>query len=107
MDNVIQKTNPGKVGFELDVYWVKKGGQDPVQYIKKQGSRIWQIHMKDMAEDGSITELGNGNIDLAGCIAAAADTPAEWLIYEQDYSKIDPFESAVISLTHLRKLLNK
>lgn len=107
LDNVIQKTNPGKVGFELDVYWVKKGGQDPVQYIKKQGSRIWQIHMKDMAEDGSITELGNGNIDLAGCIATAADTPAEWLIYEQDYSKIDPFESAVISLTHLRKLLNK
>lgn len=107
LDNVIKNTDPANVGFELDVYWVKKGGQNPVEYIKKQGSRIWQLHMKDMAEDGSITELGNGNVDLAKCIEAAENIPAEWLIYEQDYSKIDPFESAVISLTHLRKLLNR
>ena len=107
LDTVINSTDPANVGFELDVYWVKKGGQDPVSYIKKHGSRIWQLHMKDMAEDGSITELGNGNVDLMGCIKAAENIPAEWLIYEQDYSNIDPFESAVISLTHLRKLLNK
>lgn len=107
LDNVIKNTDPANVGFELDVYWVKKGNQDPVEYIKKHKDRIWQLHMKDMAEDGSITELGNGNVDLAKCIEAAECTPAEWLIYEQDYSKIDPFESAVISLTHLRKLLNK
>ena len=107
LDNVRKNTDPANVGFELDVYWVKKGGQDPVEYIKKQGARIWQLHMKDMAEDGSITELGNGNVELAKCIEAAENTPAEWLIYEQDYSKIDPFESAVISLTHLRKLLNR
>lgn len=107
LDNVIGNTDPENVGFELDVYWVSAGGQDPVQYIKKHGSRIWQVHMKDMAEDGSITELGNGKVDLAKCIEAAADTPAEWLIYEQDYSKMDPFESAVISLNHLRKLLGR
>ena len=62
LDNVFKNTDPANVGFELDVYWVKKGGQDPVEYIKKHGSRIWQLHMKDMAEDGSITELGNGNV---------------------------------------------
>ena len=107
LDNIIRNTDPAEVGFELDVYWVKHGGKDPVEYINRHRSRIWQIHMKDKAEDGSITELGNGIIDLAGCIKAAASTPAEWLIYEQDYSNIDPFESAVISLTHLRKLLGR
>lgn len=107
LDHLIQNTSPENVGFELDVYWVSKGGQDPVEYMKKHSSRIWQIHMKDMAGDGSITELGNGTVDLAKCIEAGLDTPAEWLIYEQDYSERDPFESAVISLTHLRKLLNR
>ncbi len=105
--DIINGTDPALTGLELDVYWVKKGGQDPVQFINNYGSRIWQLHMKDMAEDGSITELGNGNVPLEECIAAAVDTPCEWLIYEQDYSQIDPFDSAVISLNHLRKLLKK
>ena len=107
LDNIIRNTDPAAVGFEIDVHWVKKGGQDPVEYIKRHSSRIWQVHMKDMAEDGSITELGNGTIDLAGCIEAAASTPAEWLIYEQDYSDHDPFDSAVESLSCLRRLLKK
>ena len=107
LDHVIRDTAPDKVGFELDVYWVKKGGQEPVEFIRKHASRIWQLHLKDMAEDGSITELGGGSIDLAGCVAAAEATPAQWLIYEQDYSARDPFESAVISLTYLRRLLNR
>ena len=61
----------------------------------------------EVAEDGSITELGNGIVDLAGCVEAAAATPAEWLIYEQDYSSRDPFESAVISLEYLTKLVKR
>ena len=107
LDHLIRDTDPAEVGFELDVYWVKKGGQDPVSFIRKHHSRIWQLHMKDMAEDGSITELGNGTVDLAGCVEAAAATPAEWLIYEQDYSSRDPFESAVISLEYLTKLVKR
>lgn len=107
LEQLMRKTEPALAGFELDVYWVKKGGQEPVEFIQKHASRIWQIHMKDYAEDGSITELGNGILDLAGCIRAAEATPAEWLIYEQDYSKGDPFDSAVTSLAHLRKLLNR
>ena len=107
LDHLIRNTSPENTGFELDVYWVKKGGQDPAAYIQKNAARIWQLHMKDMAEDGSITELGNGNVDLKKCIEAAENAPCKWLIYEQDYSQKDPFESAVISIGYLNKLLNK
>lgn len=106
-DKLMAATDPAQVGAELDVYWVSSAGGDPLKYMQKYGRRIWQIHMKDMAEDGSITELGNGVIALDKCIEAAVDTNSEWLIYEQDYSNMDPFDSAVISLTHLRKLLKK
>ena len=58
-------------------------------------------------KDGSFTELGQGCIDLASCIAAARDSICEWVIYEQDICKRPPFESAVMSLEHLNKLLGR
>ncbi len=108
MDLMFKRTDPKQVMFELDVYWVTKGEQDPLAYIKKFGSRLPQLHMKDMdPEDGSFTELGNGKIDLGACIAAADSTICEWLIYEQDVCKRPQFESAKISIAHLNKLLGR
>jgi len=33
-DFLIANTNPDKVFFEMDVYWISVGGQDPVAYLK-------------------------------------------------------------------------
>ena len=108
LDYIFSHTDPHQVMAELDVYWVTKGGEDPVKYIRRYASRLPQLHLKDMdREDGSFTELGNGCIDLAACIRAAEDTNCEWLIYEQDVCKRPAFESAAISLAHLNKLLNR
>ena len=108
LDLIYQRTNPCEVKAELDVYWVKKGGECPVRYIRKYTDRLPQIHMKDMdREDGSFTELGTGTVDLPGCVEAARDTICEWLIYEQDVCKRPQFESAKISLEYLKKLLGR
>ena len=108
LDYILSHTDVHQVMAELDVYWVTKGGEDPVKYIRRYASRLPQLHLKDMDRgDGSFTELGNGCIDLAACIQAAEDTNCEWLIYEQDVCKRPAFESAAISLAHLNKLLNR
>ena len=57
--------------------------------------------------DGSFTELGQGCIDLGDCIEAAGNSICQWVIYEQDVCKRDPFESAVMSLEHLNRLLKR
>ncbi len=107
-DIIFNRTDAKQVQAELDVYWVTKGGECPVRYIKKYANRLPQVHMKDMdKEDGSFTELGNGKIDLAACVEAARDTICEWLIYEQDVCKRPQFESAAISIAHLKKLLGR
>lgn len=106
LDIIFNRTDARQVQAELDVYWVAKGGECPVRYIRKYAERLPQLHMKDMdREDGSFTELGNGGLDLAACVAAARDTICEWLIYEQDVCKRPQFESARISIEHLNKLL--
>ena len=46
-DFLIANTDPKKVFFELDVYWITVGGQDPVAYLKKYPKRFQALHIKD------------------------------------------------------------
>ena len=110
MDRVLAETDPAQVYLEPDVCWLTRSGVDPETYIRKYASRIIQVHLKDLRlpqERETMTALGKGCVDLAGCIAAAKDASCKWLIYEQDICKKDCFESAIESIEHLKKLLNR
>ena len=56
-DFLIANTDPKKVFFEMDVYWITVGGQDPVAYLKKYPKRFQALHIKDeyvVGESGKI-----------------------------------------------------
>jgi sugar phosphate isomerase/epimerase len=56
-DFLIANTDPKKVFFEMDVYWITIGGQDPVAYLKKYPKRFLALHIKDeyvVGESGKI-----------------------------------------------------
>jgi sugar phosphate isomerase/epimerase len=56
-DFLIANTDPDKVFFEMDVYWITVGGQDPVTYLKKYPDRFKVLHIKDeyvVGESGKI-----------------------------------------------------
>ena len=106
LDLIFDRTAAGGVKCELDVYWIRRGGEDPVAYIRRYADRLPQLHLKDMdGDDGSYTELGRGVIDIPGCLAAAREAATEWVIYEQDVCRRPQFESAEISLKYLKKLV--
>ncbi len=46
-DFLIANTDPDKVFFQMDVYWIMIGGQDPVAYMKKYPTRFKVLHIKD------------------------------------------------------------
>jgi Sugar phosphate isomerases/epimerases len=46
-DYMLANTSPRHVIFQLDVYWIKKGGYDPVDYMKRYADRIRLLHIKD------------------------------------------------------------
>jgi sugar phosphate isomerase/epimerase len=50
---MINNTDPKKVCFEMDVYWVMKGGYSPVEYMKKYPNRFPLLHIKDEKEIGT------------------------------------------------------
>ncbi len=80
---LVEHTDPNYVCFELDVYWCKKGGKDPVEYLKKYPKRIEMLHIKDEFVIGQSGELdfesifnqfyANGMTDYFVEIEAAKD----------------------------------
>lgn len=101
-DLLLSRTDERFVKFELDVYWATKGKLDPVSLLKAHPSRFRLVHLKDMAKDGSFTEIGNGVLDFPGIISAAEQSGVRHLFVEQDVSP-DPLRSVATSIAYLRR----
>ncbi len=104
-DLLINNTDPELVYFEVDIYWLKYAGADPISYIRKLGKRMPLIHIKDMERVGrDFAEVGTGIMDIHGIVEESKRSNVEWLIVEQDKCNKDPFESVRISFENLKKI---
>lgn len=106
LEVIFDETNPDNVQTELDVYWLTKAGQNPIEWIKRYPNRTPLIHLKDMTTDEEqfFAELGTGGVDLEVILQQGEDSGVKWWIVEQDVSRRTPFESVEISLNYLKKL---
>jgi sugar phosphate isomerase/epimerase len=96
------------VGAELDVYWVKKGGEYPTDRMKKMGRRVKLVHLKDMTKAGRFAPVGTGTLDFPDILRAARECHTEFGVVEQD----DDFEttsmdSVKISWENLAKITHR
>lgn len=105
LDVLFETANDDLVQAEIDLYWVTKGGGDPVAYLNKLAGRCPTLHFKDMAKapDDYFTELGAGRLDWTGIIKAAKAAKSEYAIVENDAPKMDSLESVRISRDFLIK----
>ncbi|WP_354053168.1 MULTISPECIES: sugar phosphate isomerase/epimerase family protein [unclassified Bradyrhizobium] len=100
-DVLLNRTDNNFVKFELDAYWAAKGNLDSARVLRAHPSRFPLVHLKDMAEDGSTTELGHGTIDFARILEAASQSGVRHVLVEQDVST-DPLRSIKTSIAFLR-----
>ena len=99
--------------FILDTYWVSYAGRNVTEYIRMLGSRVKNIHYKDMAEapKGPICACGNGVLDFEAITAACLETGIESALVEQDNAPDfvngteDEFTQMEISARHLRPII--
>lgn len=105
LDMLFTETNPKWVQTELDIYWLAKAGEDPVEWIKRYHNRTPLIHLKDMTTDEEqfFAELGTGGIDLESVMKVGAQSNVEWWIVEQDQSRKTPLESVKQSIDFLKQ----
>jgi len=103
-DIIMENTDPEYVSLQMDIYWVVKGGANPIDCLKKYPGRTKMFHVKDMAEDGSKACVGDGNIDFTEIVAFAQNTGVDHWVVEKEGPN-SSLECAQRSFDHLRKLL--
>ena len=81
------------LGLELDLAWVVKGGQDPLDLLKTFSGRVERVHVKDIAESGDNededgwADVGSGTLDWDTLLPASAAAGATWYVVEHDNPK--------------------
>jgi sugar phosphate isomerase/epimerase len=109
LEYLLEPTDDNHVLAEIDVYWVKKAGKDPLEFIKPYANRMPIIHLKDMAdnEEKSFAEVGTGLIDFYPILQWGEGNGIEWYAVEQDVCPGNPMDSLQISLNNLHKLIDE
>lgn len=108
--------NAEHFAFNMDVYWVKMGGGDPVKIMKKYKGKFPQLHLKDRkigtpgSPDGqgdveTNVVLGTGDIDIAGLIKQAKKQGTKYLVIEDESSR--SVEQIPQSVAFIKKNLEK
>jgi sugar phosphate isomerase/epimerase len=105
-DLLLEKTDASLVQMEMDLYWITKGGRDPLEYFRKYPGRFPLVHVKDMDKTPAkgFTEVGKGIVDFRRVFAQAELGGIRHYYYEQDETTGPPIESARESYEYLRKL---
>jgi sugar phosphate isomerase/epimerase len=99
--HLVQLTAP-TVLFELDTYWIKTAGIDPVTIIQQLGSRAPLLHLKDgpAARGVPQTAIGEGVLDLPAIVKTGEHT-AKWHVVELDECATDMLEAVTKSYHYL------
>lgn len=98
-DFLLDNVSPNHVFFQMDVYWVKEGGQDPVAYLKARPSQFKTIHIKDDKEIGA-----SGKIDFKPIFDQMyANNVKDWYVEVEQYTNNDPVASCQQSYDFLNK----
>lgn len=106
LDKLYQGLTEDELKAELDLYWVVKGGEDPIAYLNKYKGRIPIVHVKDMTKDERqfFAEVGQGRIDYPSILKVAEETGVKHFIVEQDQCERPPFESVQMSFDYLKSI---
>ncbi|MDQ2657579.1 MAG: sugar phosphate isomerase/epimerase [Bacteroidota bacterium] len=114
-DYLVKQTNPQYLNFEMDVFWVKHPGQDPVALLKKYPKRFVLMHLKDRAngtegnQNGradveSNVVLGTGDVDIAAIMREAKKAGVKHYFIEDESSRsVTQIPQSLVYLKSLEK----
>jgi len=106
-DVILEKTDKNNVKMEVDLYWIKKAGQDPLALFQKHPGRFPLWHVKDMSKeaDQSFAAVGTGVIDFKTIFQHKDQAGMKFFFVEQDKCPGSPFDSIAQSYKFIRSNL--
>jgi len=106
-DILLDKTDKDNVKMEVDLYWIKKAGQDPLALFQKHPGRFPLWHVKDMSKeaDQSFAAVGTGIIDFKTIFQHKDQSGMKFFFVEQDKCPGSPFDSITQSYNFIKSNL--
>lgn len=111
LDHMLQNVKNAK--FQMDVFWIKQGGQDPEAYLNKYPKMFATMHMKDRkhgtlatsngkADIDSNVSLGTGDVGISNLVNIAREQGIKYLFIEDESSRV--LEQVPKSIDYLKSL---
>jgi sugar phosphate isomerase/epimerase len=98
IDWMLRASEARNLEMELDVYWSTAAGVDTVRWLRSNGARITQVHLKDEKELGA-----SGLVDFPALFRVFEEIGAvESYIYEQEHYSFPPLDCARRAIEALR-----
>jgi len=107
-DTILKYTDPALVHMEMDLFWVIRAGQNPIEILKKHSGRVFCVHVKDRDKTNPNinTEIGKGSIDFKKILPVAKAAGVKHFIMEQEnFINIDPYTSITESCNYMKNSL--
>lgn len=114
LDLLIQETRAEFVSFEMDVFWIVQGAQDPVRWLEKYPNRWVLMHLKDLRKGAAVgrhpkqtpktdqVALGEGQMDWPAILRTAAKVGIKHYFIEDESAAVE--EQLPVSLRYMKSL---
>lgn len=104
-DLLLRECDADNVAMEIDVFWMVKGGGDPVKYMERFPGRFPMLHVKDMGPSPKheMLDVGLGTIDWKKILRAGKKGGVKHVFVENDEAK-NPLASINTSFRYLQQL---
>ena len=110
---MMDKTNPEYVTLQMDVFWMKNPGQDPVALLKKYPTRWKSLHLKDRRigtpnnlngrqDVETNVVLGTGDVGISEIMKTAMQLGIKHYFIEDESSRA--LEQVPLSIAYLKTL---
>jgi sugar phosphate isomerase/epimerase len=114
LDYIIQNTNEAQ--FQMDVFWIKQGGADPLAILQKYAGRFTSLHLKDRlpgsknSSNGSAdvetnVVLGKGDVGIAALIKEAKAQGIKYFFIEDESSRV--LKQVPMSYAYIKPLIDE
>lgn len=102
-DLMLAELDPSLVTMELDLYWIVRGGYNPLDYFKKYPGRFELWHVKDMnkTDPTQTTSPGSGSINFHEIFNHAEHAGMKACFVEIEDYEVSEYDSIKKGFEHL------
>lgn len=105
--NIIRDHHP-RIGACVDTGHYLRSSESPVEALQRLKGRVYGVHLKDVKDAKKFTILGEGDLDIYGCLKELRDQKYEHcLAFEYEEHPENPVPDLEVGVQNLKKVLAK